>query len=110
MSWIKKDDHVYVLAGNDKGKTGVVLQIKDDRALVKGINIRKKHLKKTQTAQSSQIIDIETSINISNLALCDKDGNKIKVKVKKAEDGSRDLVYLDSGKEVVYRSIKKIAK
>lgn len=45
-SWIKKDDKVLVIAGNDKGKTGVVLACGADKVLVKGINVRKKHLKK----------------------------------------------------------------
>ena len=110
-SWIKKDDTVYVLSGNDKGKTGVVLGINGDRILVQGINIRKKHIKKSQKTQASQVINIEIPIHISNVALCDKDGKKIKkLSVKKGEKKSRELIYFEGEKEVVHRTIKKRAK
>ena len=110
-SWIKKEDMVYVLSGNEKGKTGMVLGIKGDRILIQGINVRKKHIKKTQKTQASQVVNIEMPIHISNVALCDKDGKKIKkLKVKISEKNNRELVYFDDGKEVVYRTIKKRAK
>jgi large subunit ribosomal protein L24 len=110
-NWIKKDDTVYIIAGNDKGKTGKVLRVNDDKILVEGINIRKKHIKKSQKSQVSQIVNVEIPIHISNVALCDKEGKKIrKLKVKRNNKKSRDLVYLDGDKETVYRSIKKKAK
>lgn len=110
-NWIKKEDKVYILSGNDKGKTGIVLGVKDDRVLVQGINIKKKHVKKTQQAQTSQIISIEKPIHISNVALCDKDDKKIKkLIVRKNDNQNRELVYIDGGKEVVYRTIRKSSK
>jgi large subunit ribosomal protein L24 len=108
--WIKKDDHVYVTAGNDKGKTGQVLQRKDSFVVVQGLNVRKKHIKRTQKNQSSQILSVEMPIHISNVALCDKEGKKMKLKVKRKKDKSVDLVYKESGKDTVYRSIKKKRK
>lgn len=110
-SWIKKDDYVYVLSGNDKGKTGLVLGIKDDRIIIQGVNIRKRHIKKSQKSQASQVLNIEMPIHISNVALCTKEGKKIKkLSIKKGDKKSRDLIYLDDGKEVVYRSIRKRGK
>ena len=107
--WIKKDDNVYILAGNDKGRTGKVLARKDDRLWVEGINVRKKHVKQ-QGSQGSQPVNVEMPVHVSNAALCDKDGKKLKVKLKENSDGSRDLVYSDTdGKEVVYRSVRKKA-
>ncbi len=64
-----------VIAGNDKGKTGEVLAREEDRVLVQGVNIRKKHLKRTQQSQGGRIVEMEVPIHISNVALCDKEGN-----------------------------------
>lgn len=107
-NWIKKEDKVYILAGNDRGKSGVVLKVEGDKVLVEGINIRTRHVKKSQKAQFSQIAKVERPIHISNVALCDKDGKKIKkLKAKRNNKKSRDLVYSDGEKEIVHRSIKK---
>ncbi|MCC6127764.1 MAG: 50S ribosomal protein L24 [Chlamydiae bacterium] len=108
--WIRKGDQVVVIAGNDKGKKGEVLGRKgEDRVLVQGVNVRKKHLKRTGETQAGRIVDIEVPIHISNVSLCTKEGKALRVKVKIKADGSRDLVYTDAGKEVVYRSVKKPA-
>lgn len=100
--WIKKNDRVVVIAGNDKGKAGVVLAKKGDRVVIQGINIRKKHMKKTQQAQSAQIVEMEMPIHISNVAFCNSNDERIKVKVKVEKDKS-NLIYMDKGKEVVLR-------
>ena len=106
--WIRKGDRVVVIAGNDKGKTGEVLSRGEDRVLVQGINVRKKHLKRTQETQGGRIIHMEVPVHISNVRLCDKEGKPLKIKVKEVK-GKRELVYKASGKEAVYRSVKKPA-
>ena len=106
-NWIKKDDKVVVIAGNDKGKTGAVLACGNDRVLVKGVNLRKKHLKKRSENGKSDIVVIETPVHISNVALCNADGQKIKLKTKFSTDGEKQLFYVDNGKEVVFRTLKK---
>lgn len=78
---IRKGDRILVIAGNDRGKTGEVLSRGEDRVLVQGINVRKKHLKRTQQTQGGRIVEMEVPIHISNVCLCDKEGNRIK-KVK----------------------------
>lgn len=103
--WIKKNDRVVVIAGNDKGKAGTVLVRDGDRVVVQGINLRKKHMKRTQKAQTSQIIEMEMPIHISNVAFCTSDDKKIKVKVKVGKQENQ-LVYMEKGKEVVLRKIK----
>ena len=57
---IKKGDNVQVLSGNDKGKTGEVLEInpKTDKIIVKGVNVRKKHVKARKQGEESGIIAI----------------------------------------------------
>ncbi len=66
---IKKGDNVTVIAGDDKGKSGKVLQInlQAGRALVEGVNFAKKHMRKTEDKPEGGIVEIEASIAVSNL-------------------------------------------
>jgi large subunit ribosomal protein L24 len=68
---IKRNDIVKVMAGKDKGKTGKVLRILPlkNKALVEGVNYLKKHARKTQDNPQGGIVQKESPINISNLAL-----------------------------------------
>ena len=56
--WINKGDNVLVIAGNDKGKVGKVLETKEDRILIQGVNIRKRHMKSRQQDQKSEILNL----------------------------------------------------
>lgn len=80
MQKIRKGDSVVVLTGKDKGRTGEVLQVmpKEDRALVRGVNMVKRHQRQTQ-AQEAGIINKEASIHLSNLAIAAKDGKPTRV-------------------------------
>ena len=72
---IKKGDTVQVLSGNDKGKTGEVLEImpKDDKVVVKGVNIRKKHIKPRRQGEEGGIIAVECAVSSSKLnVVCPK--------------------------------------
>jgi large subunit ribosomal protein L24 len=66
---IKKGDTVVVIAGDDKGKTGKVLQImsQNSRALVEGVNFVKKHMKKTQDNPQGGVVEMEAPMAMSNL-------------------------------------------
>ena len=88
---IKKGDKVVVTTGRDKGKSGEVVQVmpKDDRAIVRGINLVKKHQKQT-AQQEGGIISKEAPIQLSNLAIADpKDGKPSRVGFKVLEDGRK---------------------
>ena len=79
---IKKGDTVQVLSGNDKGKTGEVLDTmpKTDRIIVKGINIRKKSVKPRRQGEQGGIIPSEAAINSSKVALvCPKCGKTARI-------------------------------
>jgi large subunit ribosomal protein L24 len=80
MNKIKKGDNVVVLTGKDKGRTGEVLQVlpKEDRAVVRGINMVKRHQRQTQNAEAG-IINKEASIHLSNIAIVAKDGKPTRV-------------------------------
>ncbi|MCB1180630.1 MAG: 50S ribosomal protein L24 [Chlamydiia bacterium] len=102
---LRKGDPVIVITGNDKGKTGKILSCDEKRVVVEGVNIRKKHMKKKQENQRSQIIDIEAPVDLSNVKYC-HDGKPFKLRVKEGKNG-RELFILDNGKEVVIRQIKQ---
>ena len=88
---IKKGDKVVVVTGRDKGRTGEVLQVmpKEDRAVVRGINLVKKHQKQTQS-QEAGIVSKEASIHLSNLLIADpRDGKPSRVGFKILEDGRK---------------------
>ena len=98
---IKKGDNVIVITGKDKGKRGEVYIIdrKNLKAKVRGINIVKKHRKPSQD-QPGGIEQIETFINISNISLIDPNDNKAS-RVKYKIEGKKKLrVSSRSGKEI----------
>lgn len=108
MSKIRKGDRVRVIAGNSKGKFGEVLSRAEDAVIVQEVNVRKKHMRRTQETQGGRIIEMEMPIHISNVRLCDKEGHILKVRVRESKKGVRELVSGKSGQETVYRSIKKV--
>ncbi len=86
---IKKGDHVIVLAGRDKGKHGEVISVlpKENRAVVRGVNVVRRHTKQTAQEQGG-IVSKEAAIDLSNLAIEDpKDGKPTRVGFKVLEDG-----------------------
>jgi large subunit ribosomal protein L24 len=99
---IKKGDKVVVLTGRDKGKTGEVLEVrpKDDRAVVRGVNLISRHQKQTQS-QEGGIIRKEAAIHLSNLSLADpKDGKATRVGFKVLDDGRKVRVATRSGEQI----------
>ena len=88
---IKKGDHVVVITGKDKGKKGEVLKVmpEENRAIVKGVSMIRRHQKQT-TTHDGGIISKEAAIHISNLALEDpKDGKPTRVGFKFLKDGRK---------------------
>lgn len=101
---IRKGDKVIVTSGRDKGRKGDVLKVlrAESRALVAGVNVMKRHTRQTQKTQGG-IVEKETPIQISNLAIVDpKDGKATKVGYKFLEDGRKVRVSRRSG-EVIDR-------
>ena len=79
---IKKGDNVQVLSGNDKGKTGEVLEVipKADKIVVKGVNVRKKHVKPRKAGEEGGILSVECAIPSSKVnVVCPKCGKVTKV-------------------------------
>jgi large subunit ribosomal protein L24 len=86
---IRKGDKVIVITGRDKGRTGEVYEVRpaEDRALVRGINMIKRHQRQT-AQQDGGIISRDGPIHLSNLALADpKDGKPTRVGFKFVGEG-----------------------
>lgn len=98
---IKKGDKVVVLAGKDRGAEGEVIQVmpQDDRVVVRGINLIKKHQRQTQTEQGG-IISREASIHISNVALKDPSSGKATRVGFKIDDGKKVRIAKASGEVI----------
>jgi large subunit ribosomal protein L24 len=82
---IRKNDSVVVIAGNSKGKTGKVLKVfpKENRVIVEGINLRKRHTKPTQKNPQGGITEKEAPINVSNVMILDpKTSEKTRIGAK----------------------------
>ena len=100
---IKKGDMVYVNAGNDKGKTGKVLEVitKKDRAIVEGVNMVSKHTKPNSKHPQGGIVKREAGVHISNLQVVDPvKGGATKIGRRLNEDGKIVRYAKKSGEEI----------
>ena len=99
---IKKGDKVTVITGRDKGKQGEVLRVlrEDDRVLVQGVNMVKRHTAPSQTNPGG-IVEKEASLHISNVAHIDPKSNKAtRVGYKIDKDGRKSRVAKRSGETI----------
>ena len=102
---IRKGDKVVMLAGRDKGRTGEVVEVRpdDDRVLVRGINMVKRHQKQS-AQQEGGIISKELPVHLSNVAIADpKDGKPTRVGFKfvgQGDDRRKVRVAKRSGGEI----------
>jgi large subunit ribosomal protein L24 len=105
---IKKGDHVLVMAGRDKGRTGLVIAAYPERGkvLVQGVNVVKKNKKVTyqgqRGAKEGGITHEEALIDVSNVQLYDPEGNKTPLRVgyRFDEDGRKIRVARQNGKDI----------
>lgn len=99
---IKKGDAVVVLAGRDKGKRGEVIEVrpKENRALVRGINMVRRHQRQSASAEGG-IISKEGPIDLSNLAVEDpRDGKPTRIGFKVLADGKKVRIAKRSGEQL----------
>lgn len=97
---IRKGDTVVVITGADRGKRGEVLSVqpKDDRAVVQGVNVAKRHTKPRGMGQPGGIVEREATIHLSNLMLVDPKTDKpTRVGFRVLDDGRKVRVARASG-------------
>jgi large subunit ribosomal protein L24 len=100
---IRKGDRVEVISGADKGKRGEVLRVipAENRAVVQGVAIAKRHTKPKGMGQPGGIIEKEAAVNLSNLMLVDPKSDKpTRVGFKLLEDGKKVRVARVSGEVI----------
>ena len=103
MNKIRKGDEVIVIAGRDKGKRGTVaVRADEERLIVEGINLVKKHVKPNpMKGVTGGIIEKSMSLHQSNVAIFNATTGKAdRVGIKQLDDGTKVRVYKSSGEEV----------
>mgnify|MGYP005687121527 CR=1 FL=1 len=97
---IKKGDRVFVNCGKDSGKIGEVMRLQGYKAIVKDVNISKKHQKQDQNSQGG-ITNKEMPIAIDNLMLLNKKDNKpTRVQFKTLKDNKKVRIAVSSGEQI----------
>lgn len=107
---IKKGDMVVVIAGDDKGKTGEVLQVmpQDGKVLVQGVNQVFRHMRPSRSNPQGGRVRKEMAVNISNVLPVDPETSKpTRVRFEVAADGTKQRVAVKSGKSLgVVKNVK----
>jgi large subunit ribosomal protein L24 len=89
---IRKDDTVVIIAGKDSGKKGKVRRalLNEDRVVVEGLNMIKRHSRARKAARQAGIIELEAPIHVSNVMLvCEKCGKPTRVSFRFLDDGKK---------------------
>jgi len=100
---IRKGDTVVVISGKDKGKTGKVSRVlrEEDRVVVEGVNLVKRHMRPTPRSPSGGILEREQPIHASKVMPVDpKTGKGTRVRFKTLEDGKKIRIAVASGEEI----------
>lgn len=102
MNKLKKGDEIIVLAGKDKGKRGAIAQVINDRVVVDGVNVAKKHQKPNPNLGiAGGIVDKEMPIHLSNIAIFnDASGKADRVGFKQLDDGRKVRVFKSTGEVI----------
>ena len=101
MRKLKTGDKVVVVAGSNKGKEGKITRVLEDKVVVEGVNIVKKHLKPKNNNGTGEIIDMEAPIHKSNVMLVDPKTKKpTKVRVEKDSKGKKIRISKKSNEKI----------
>jgi large subunit ribosomal protein L24 len=100
---LKKGDTVMVIAGKEKGKTAKIVRVlrEENRVLLDGLNLVKRHRRADKQGRKGQIVDLPQPLHASNVMIIDpKDGKPTRIKIVRDEQGGRTRVAVKSGKEI----------
>lgn len=100
---LKKGDTVMVIAGKEKGKTAKIVRVLRDenRVLLDGVNLVKRHRRANRQGRKGQIVDIPQPLHASNVQILDpKSGKPTRIKITRGKSGERVRVAVKSGQEI----------
>ncbi|CAN5678854.1 hypothetical protein BH23GEM9_BH23GEM9_19450 [soil metagenome] len=99
---VRRGDRVRVIRGNFAGQEGTVLRVltKENRVVVEGVNMRKRHMRPTQANAEGGIVTFEAPIHASNVMLLDTNGEPTRVRAHFDADGTKERVAVKSGNPV----------
>lgn len=98
---LKTGDKVVVVSGSNKGKEGKITKILDNKVIVEGVNIVKKHLKPKNNNGTGEIIEMEAPIHVSNVMLSDPKTKKpTKIKIEKDSKGKKIRISKKSNEKI----------
>lgn len=98
---LKTGDKVVVVSGSNKGREGKITKILDNKVIVEGVNIVKKHLKPKNNNGTGEIIEMEAPIHVSNVMLSDPKTKKpTKVKIEKDSKGKKIRISKKSNEKI----------
>lgn len=103
MQRIKRDDTVLVIAGRDRGKRGTVRRVfpRDERLIVQGVNMIKRHTRPRPPTQPGGIIEREAPLHISNVMLiCTACDRPVRVGFRTRENGVKVRVCRSCGEDI----------
>lgn len=98
---VRKGDQVIITAGDHKGTVGEVMQVlpKENRVLIKGVNLKTRHVRPTQASPQGGIVTKEAPIHMSNVSPV-VDGKPTRVRFKVNADGSKERIAVRGGKSL----------
>ena len=98
---LKTGDKVVVISGANKGKEGKITKVLDDKVIVEGVNVCKKHLKPKNNNGTGEIVEVEAPIHASNVMLVDPKTKKpTKVKIEKDSKGKKIRISKKSNEKI----------
>jgi large subunit ribosomal protein L24 len=99
---VRRGDRVRVIRGNFAGQEGTVLRVltKENRVVVEGVNMRKRHMRPTQANPEGGIVTFEAPIHASNVMLLDTNGEPTRVRSYIDKDGTKERIAVKSGNPV----------
>ena len=100
---LKKGDKVIVIAGKEKGKTAAIVRVLRDenRVVLDGLNLVKRHRRPTRRGGKGQIVDMPQPLHASNVMIVDpKTGKPTRIKITRGKEGQRQRVAVKSGQEI----------
>jgi large subunit ribosomal protein L24 len=100
---IRRGDRVRVIRGNHSGREGTVLRVEreKERVVIEGVNLRKRHMKPSQTNPEGGIVEFEAPVHVSNVMLLDPQTSEpTRVRSQVGADGRRERVAVRSGRVI----------